>query len=247
MSRQPRLLITRPADDAEPLTRLLRGMGIECLLEPMLTIVHEPGPAPDLRDVQALLMTSANGARAFAARSGDRRLPVLAVGDATAQAARHAGFTGVSSAGGNVDDLSRLVVARLDPAQGMLLHVAGSRVAGDLATRLAAAGFTYRREALYRAETAQSLSAATTAAIAAGTIDGVLFFSPRTAATFVRLLERGGVMAEVARMDAFCLSAVVAEAARRAPWRRLLVAERPDQDSLLLIVQATVSDDSTGR
>ncbi len=247
MSNRQRLLITRPTDDAEPLTRLLRGMGFECLVEPMLTIVHEPGPAPDLTGVQALLMTSANGARAFASRSSERRLPVLAVGNATAQAARQAGFAQVDSAGGDVDDLSRLVRARLDPVAGVLLHVAGSRVAGDLATQLADAGFAYRREALYRAETAQGLSAATIAVMTAGIIHGVLFFSPRTAATFVRLLDKAGVMAMVARMDAFCLSPAVAEATRPAPWRRSMVAERPDQDSLLLTVQAAVSDEPARR
>lgn len=247
MSNRRRLLITRPADDAEPLSRLLQGMGVESLVEPMLTIVHEPGPAPDLRGVQALLMTSANGVRAFAARSSERRLPALAVGDATAQAARQAGFVQVDSAGGNVDDLCRLARVRLDPAAGALLHVAGSRVAGDLAGQLATAGFAYRREVLYRAETAQALSAEAITAMSAGAIEGVLFFSPRTATTFVRLLDKAGVVAVVARMDAYCLSPAVAEAARRAPWRRSVVAERPDQESLLLTVQAAVSGEPTRR
>ena len=231
------VLVTRPVEDAEPLIRLLAETGIVGLPEPMLTIVAEASAPPDLDGVQALLMTSANGVRAFAARSAERSLPLLAVGDATARAAREAGFTTVASAGGDVEDLARLAVARLDPAGGVVLHVAGSRVAGDLAGRLAEAGFDCRRTVLYRAETAQRLSPAATAAIAERRLDGVLFFSPRTATTFVRLIERAGLVAAAVGMDAFCLSPAVAEAARVLRWRRVVIAERPDQDSLLAAIQ----------
>ncbi len=247
MSRRRCLMITRPAEDAEPLIRALHDRGFESLLEPMLSIVAEPGPAPDLVGVQALLMTSANGVRAFANRTRDRNLPVLAVGDATAQAARDAGFARVKSAGGTVDDLARLAIGHLRPPDGALLHIAGTRVAGDLAQLLVAAGFVCRRDVLYRAETALDLTLAAIQALAAGTVDGVLFFSPRTATTFVRLMAKAGVTASAARIDAFCLSPAVAEAAGGAPWRRSLVALRPDQVSLLATIQAAVTDEFTSR
>src|SRR5258708_37900290 len=96
--------------------------------------------APLPRDgVQALLFTSANGARAGAAATARRDIPVFAVGDATAATARKLGFAEVASAGGAVDDLAALVEGRLDPAHGTLLHAAGSALAGDLGTRLARA------------------------------------------------------------------------------------------------------------
>ena len=42
--------------------------------------------------------------------------------------------------GHDVDDLARLVMDRLPPRDGPLLHVAGTKVAGDLAGLLAAGG-----------------------------------------------------------------------------------------------------------
>src|SRR5690606_18555276 len=114
-------------------------------------------------------------------------LPVYAVGDATAQAARAAGFDTVESAGGDVVALAALVAERLSPGGGSLLHVAGSQTAGDLAGRLSALGFTVHREALYEARQAQALSAETAAALRQGTIDAAAFFSPRTASAFVTL------------------------------------------------------------
>ena len=80
-----RLLITRPREDGEPLAALLNERGFETILDPMMTIVDIDAPEMDLSGIQALLMTSANGVRAFARREEDRQTPVYVVGDASAQ------------------------------------------------------------------------------------------------------------------------------------------------------------------
>ena len=90
-----RALVTRPEEDARAIAAELRAQGIETILAPMLSIVQRRDPKIDLSGIQALLFTSANGVRAFAAASGARDLPVFAVGDATAGAARNAGFKNV--------------------------------------------------------------------------------------------------------------------------------------------------------
>ena len=149
------------------------------------------GPPLDLEGVQALLCTSANGVRATAARTTGRDLPVLAVGDATARAARDEGFAQVESARGDVESLARLAKARLDPAAGRLFHAAGSAVAGDLAGDLGSAGFRVERHVLYAAEPVHRTGPDTAEGLYAGTIDAVLFFSPRTAQSFVKVVLGG--------------------------------------------------------
>src|SRR5580658_9862868 len=111
-------LITRPRDEAEALAALLARRGIEAVIEPMIEIVERGAALPDLVGVQAILCTSANGVRALAQASGERGVPVFAVGDATAREACAAGFRAVDSAGGNVEDLARLVARRLRPVDG---------------------------------------------------------------------------------------------------------------------------------
>ncbi len=182
-------LITRPVEDAAPLAAAVSARGIAPLIEPLLEIRHMPDAAPDLAGIQALLFTSANGARAFAAAAPRRDLKVFAVGDRTAQTAQALGFADVESAGGDVADLADLVRSRLAPAGGALLHAAGSVTAGDLAARLGAAGFEVRRAVLYAAEPVGALSAATAAALREGAVDLAFFFSPRTASSFVNLIE----------------------------------------------------------
>src|SRR4029077_12430516 len=97
------------------------------------------------------------------------------------------GFATVVIAGGNVEDLAARVIASLKPADGALIHAAGSVTAGDLAGLLGAAGFTLRRAVLYEAVAADELSNAARMALERGEIGAAMFFSPRNAATFVRL------------------------------------------------------------
>lgn len=233
-----RVLVTRPRPDAEHVAAQLATRGIRAVVEPMLEIVVLPGEPVAQEDSQAILFTSANGVRALVKRNGGAlaplsALPVFAVGDATANAARGAGFHQVESAAGDVAALAALVMTRLSPRAGSLLHVAGSEIAGDLSGRLTAGGFAVRRCAIYQARKTRTLSAATVDALQAGAIDAVTFFSPRTAAAFVTLARAAGVAPHLSRIDAVCLSEAVAAAARTASWRAVVVAPRPEQEALL--------------
>jgi len=230
-------LVTRPAEDAAPLAEALKTRGIAVLSEPLLTIKPKPDVAIDLSGVQALLFTSANGARAFAASSPERELRALAVGDGTADALRSLGFARIDSANGDVHDLERLAKDKLDPAKGRLLHPAGTNVAGDLAGRLSVAGFRVERLALYDAEPAEALSETARSEIAAGRVDWVLIFSPRTAETFVAVMTRAGLADAASRMVLVALSDAVAKAAS-LPFARVVVARAPNEEGLLASLDA---------
>ncbi len=226
-------MITRPRSEAVALAAALAERRIDTLIEPMLDVAYYDMPAPDLAGVQALLYTSANGVRAFARISRERHLPVFAVGDATAARARAEGFLRVKSAGGNLGDLVRLTAERLRADAGRLLHVSGSTVAGDLAGELSRRGFAVERIALYDARPATALSAEAAAALRAGRIGFALFFSPRTAQVFVRLIAEADLAAALRRVFAMSISAAADAALSPLPFRRRLIAERPDQGSLL--------------
>lgn len=227
-------LLTRPERDARETARRLREYGHEAVLVPLLEISELPGDPLDLAGVQALIATSANGVRAFVTRQGGppAGLRVLCVGDATARAAQQSGLYDVISADGDVGDLARLAGDRLDPPAGALLHVAGSKVAGELAGMLVALGFTYRREVIYDAKTADVLPGDAARAIRDGTVEGVLLYSPRTARTFDRLVTGAGLRDACAGIDAHCLSANVADAAG-GPWRAVHIARHPTEDDLI--------------
>ena len=249
MAKTPiQALITRPEEDAATLADALRQRGVEVSIEPLLSIRTLPGVAIDLEGVQALLFTSSNGVRAFAELSQRRDMPCFTVGDATAAAARSAGFARVESAGGDVRDLARLVSEKLQPAGGLLFHAAASAVAGDLAAAVEGAGFGLRRAVIYEAKPAERLADETLRRLADGAIDWVLFFSPRTAQTFVKLIEatpvadRLRLAGGIARTEALCLSPAVADAVQKLAWRSVLSALRPDLPGMLQLVDATLAE-----
>src|SRR5688572_2030116 len=235
-----RILITRPIEDARPLADALEERGIAVLIEPLLEIRHLDDAEIDLTGVQALLFTSANGVRAFAALSPRRDLKVFTVGDGSADAARQAGFATVESAKGDVEALAALVVDRLKAEDGTLFHAAGTVTASDLKTRLEGLGYQVRRAQLYEAKIATALSTETRANLTLGGIDAVLLFSPRTAATFADLWRTAG-SPSLGRIHALCLSAAVAREIGSLGWAAVEIADRPDLPSMLALVDAAQS------
>ncbi|HEY7989926.1 MAG TPA: uroporphyrinogen-III synthase [Stellaceae bacterium] len=238
-------LVTRPRDDAATVAAALTARGIEPILAPLLHIEPEPDGTARLggalAGVQALLFTSANGVRAFAQASHRFELPAYCVGEASAAAARIAGFRAVASADGNVADLAELAAARLAPGNGALLHVAASVVAGDLAGALETKDFTVRRVALYRAVEAKRFPDEIAALLRAGEVALALFFSPRTAELFVRLARAAGLTEHCGKMIAICLSQNVAAALEGVRWRRIAVARAPTLDALLAVLDETMA------
>ena len=235
----PRLLLTRPREDSRALAEVLAQRGVGALIEPMMTIRIDERARLDLSGVQAILLTSANGARALASAAPEeaaRRVPVFSVGCATAQAARDAGFGTVTAADGDVDALAALAAARLRPDAGRLVHVAGRVSTGDLAARLSAAGFEVERVPLYDAVAVGALSPPARQALEAQTLAGVALFSPRTARLFAKLLRESGLEATARALTAFCLSQAVAVAVETLSWKRVCVAARPRQEALVACV-----------
>jgi len=234
-----RLLVTRPEPDARRTAARLSAWGHEVRIASLLDI--EAIPAADLGAPpwQAVLMTSANAARAMAAHSRFqelRSLPVLAVGETTAEAARAAGFADVTSAGGHAGDLAALAGRRC--AKGMpLLYLAGSDRARDMAAELAPCGLQVRTVEIYRAHAAQQFPPELLAAVGAGDLDGVLHFSRRSAEIFVRCAERAALLsAAVLSPLHFCISPQAAEPLARAGAPGIRIARQPDEDALVALV-----------
>jgi uroporphyrinogen-III synthase len=225
------VLITRPRDDAAMLASELEARGHSTLVEPLLTIEPIRCASLNLDGVQAIVLTSANAVPALDGTITP--LPVFVVGEATAAAARRAGLSDLRVAAGDASSLARMIREQCRPAGGALLHLCGAEVRPGLAEQLAAAGFALRRQPVYRAVAASTLSPGVIEALRREVIDAVLLFSPRTAAIFAELVARHDLAGCLGRTDAICLSAAVAEPCRRLVWRAVRVATRPELEMLL--------------
>ena len=232
-----RLVITRPQEDAEVLADELSVMGVESLIAPVLSIELFELETPDLTGVQALLLTSANGVKAFTHLSKERQIPIFAVGHASASAAHKFGFKNIESADGDVENLADLVCKKLDSRNGAVLHIAGTMIAGDLAGILGHSGFDYQRVQLYHAREISDFPPHCLVAIKDALVDGVVLYSPRTARAFVDLLIKAGLVDFTRQLLVFCLSEAVAAKINAYEWARVVVAEKPDQVALLKSVR----------
>ncbi len=156
-----RLLVTRPEPDALKLRAALEELGHEATVEPLLQVSFENCDAVDFEGVQAVIATSRNALRALRshpARGVARALPLFAVGKATAEAARALGFGTVVTGAGTVHELVTHIVSVADPANGLLLHLAGDRLAGDLKGELEQQGFRVLQPVVYRTAAISSFS-----------------------------------------------------------------------------------------
>lgn len=216
-----RVWITRAQPGAARTAARLTALGFQPLVAPLLTIrplSEALKAAPDFATVAALAFTSPNGVAAFAALTpGLRALPVFAVGDATAEAAREAGFADARSAAGDIHALARLIAAT--PLDGLILAPGAREPAGDLLALLP--DRTVQRLPVYAAEE--------TGAAPPADFDAILLHSPRAARAFARIAKP-----EIAANRlAICISAAAAAPLAALSFAEIRTADAPDETSIL--------------
>ncbi len=233
-----RLLVTRPEPDGAHTAAQLRARGFEVLLAPLLRVETIGDAALGPGPWGALTITSTNAARAVAQhpRRGELLpLPLFAVGQRSAEAARDAGFGNVLSADGNANALAGSIAANL-PRNSPVLYLAGEDRAGDLAAALATQGIAVQTVTVYRALQAAAFPPDVRAALAGGEIDGVLHFSRRSAAAFLHCSERAGIGAQALAATHYCLSRQGADPLVAAGARTIAIAPRPDEAALVALI-----------
>jgi uroporphyrinogen-III synthase len=235
-----RLLVTRPEPDALKLGAVLEEVGHEATIEPLLSLSFEDAEPIEFDGAQALIATSRNALRALKASpvlAEARQLPMFAVGNATAADARALGFATVVTGAGTAAELVAHIVSALDPAAGLLVHLAGDTVTANLARELEAHGFRLVQPVVYRMLPATTFSEDTVEQLAMGEIEGVILMSPRTAAVYVALIRKHHLAAVVRGLPHFCLSAAVARRLQPLGAVPTHVPEAPRLEEVLALIE----------
>ena len=233
-----RLLVTRPEADAAREAETLAARGHQAILAPLLKIEFARDVPLDFAGVQALIVTSRNALRAMASRrelADARKIPLFAVGEATARAARDNGFASVTTGPGTAEELAELIAATLQAKHGPLVHLAGETLAFDLKWRLEANGFILRQPVLYRARPAEQLPAQALNLLKSGKVDGAILLSPLTARTFALLIDKHGVVTQGRRLVCYCLSQAVAEVLSVLGFEVRVAARAREEEVLALV------------
>jgi uroporphyrinogen-III synthase len=233
------VLVTRPSPDDEATAEALRARGFEVLRAPMLRF--EAVPFQDDVDATygAVMVTSANALRAVAPHlAGSRllKLPLFAVGENTAAAARDAGFGDVIVSKGDAGALRDLVLASAKSKQlkktAPLLYLAGADLARDLAGEIGEKGFAVVTQTTYRMVPVPSLPREICDAFVAHEIEAVLHYSRRSARAFLEAARSGGVEVSALALPQCCISAGVATVLRDAGASQVAAAASPEEKAL---------------
>jgi uroporphyrinogen-III synthase len=231
------VLLTRPLKESEAYAQELQGLGFETMIAPMLELAPQDFEMPEFQRYKALIFTSGNGVRFFAARTDRRDLRVFTVGDQTREAALEAGFTHVSSAGGAGADLVDLIArSKLDQTRP-LLHVRGYHTALPIHIMLQERGYRVDLCVVYKAETVPDFSPDCLSALREGKIAAIPFFSKRTAENFLHLIQKHGLEQHLSSINALSIGARVLECVQSYPWRGTYVSDQPDKASMTQLLQ----------
>jgi len=230
------MLVTRPEPDASDTIARLSALDIEAVSLPLMVRAALKTSLPDAKGFAALALTSANALRTLAERNAIAPflgLRVFAVGDKTAEAAHAAGFEDVVSTGGTLAHLIEYIMhAKLS---GPVFYPAARHQSGDLAKSLAPFGVMVVTARIYEMRTVTALADEVLAAIEADRYAAALFYSRRTAETFVKLTA-GRLGRKVrARLGMLCLSEQVAEPLIGGHFVRIGLPDHPSEEAMMAL------------
>lgn len=241
------ILVTRPQPDNTSTATALRARGFEVLAAPTLRFEKVMLSIDADADFGAVVVTSANALRALADQPMQPtllRLPLFAVGDRTAEAARNLGFARVISAEGDAAALRDLLMesskSKVLNKDRPLLYLAGADLARDLAGELGARGFTVVTQTTYRMMPVADLPHDVSAAFAAGKVEAVLHYSRRSARAFFQAAGLSGVEIAALAVPHYCLSAAVGTIAHDAGASQVVVAQTPDENALFAALDRAI-------
>lgn len=213
-------IVLRPEPGNARTAERLEHAGIVAIRQPLFAVAPVAWTPPDPRHFEALMLTSANAVRhAGAGLDALRDLPVIAVGSATATAARAAGLRVVLTGSG---DAAALLAEARRYGLTRPLHLAGRDRTGP--------GDTITVYASDRLPIPPGVAAGWEGRLA-------LLHSPRAARRFAELVERDG--ADRAGIGVAALSPAVLHAAGSG-WAVVAAAALPSDAALVALVTSLI-------
>jgi uroporphyrinogen-III synthase len=208
-----RVLVLRPEPGASATIKRARALGLEPVGVPLFEVEPLPWEAPAPGAFDGLLLTSANAVRHGGAELLKLRgLEVYAVGDATAEATREAGFDIAATGEAGIDRL----LASIEPALNLLHPCAEDRREAPQARQRILSIPVYRAKTVEAPELAAARGAV------------LLVHSPRAARRLAELTSDRASIAIAA------ISAAAAEAVGDG-WESVEAAPEPNDDALLAL------------
>lgn len=233
-----RVVVTRPEISARQTARKLQALGHEPVLLPLAKAIHHPDMAERALETPhaALAVTSAEAIRMLSslAKRPSPDFLVYAVGAATAEVARKAGFDNIRTGPGTGAELAEMVAGDASTFHAPLLYLAGTPRSAKFEERLRAGNIPFATAEIYEMaqvphdpETMRSLLVTSPA-------EAVLLYSKETARIFFELAAPFAQSFGETRF--FCLSDNVAHGVPHEFHGNIMIARHPDEEGLFALL-----------
>tara|TARA_R110002012_G_scaffold27229_7_gene87587 strand:- start:6209 stop:6973 length:765 start_codon:yes stop_codon:yes gene_type:complete len=251
-----RVLVTRPQPGADRTAARLSQLGHEAVVMPLFeaSVTASMDDLPTATEIGGLIATSARAFDMFGnqsvSESGYSGITVYAVGAATAQAARDAGFAHVHEGGGTAEALLQELVCDLATVSSgadrtcspdsatPLIYLAGVPRTPMIEAGLSAHQVSHRVVECYKMNKISYSTDIVKTDILSPAPDVVLIYSANAARAFCELASTGSFDEVIESAHFLCLSAPIAAELPLGWQPRVTVAKRPDKDSLLALLSA---------
>ncbi|AIK96923.1 uroporphyrinogen-III synthase [Candidatus Odyssella acanthamoebae] len=214
------VLLTRPEEDCQELkTKLI----VPTISSPLLKVTQKVKRITLPEGVTDLIATSARVFEMITNIKSMVATPVWCVGEATAAAAKAAGFNTIFQVNRSAQEILERIVNECPKESSHFAHIGGSVVHVDLAEALVKLGFKADRIIIYETEAAQSLSPEAETIMQAGLVQQIPFFSLRTAEVFIDIAKKSEWADKLGRVTALAHSEAIARSLRQISWKEVIV------------------------
>ncbi|MBR0554154.1 uroporphyrinogen-III synthase [Ciceribacter sp. L1K23] len=249
-----RVLVTRPKPAAARTAARLRELGHDAVTMPLSAARHFPESISQVlsKPASGLVVTSAEALRAIG-QTGDlvsiwKKLPIFAVGAATAQEAQALQFENVIAGNGDGALLAEIISSHAagEALGAPLLYLAGTPRAQSLEQALREAAIPFEVCECYRMDAVQPSLDEQLRLLRGRRPDAVLHYSSESLRRFMEL--QAIVEAPQLALDIvpYCLSRVIAEKLPGELYVRAKIAPNPSEESLLSLLSPAGSRPRSG-
>jgi uroporphyrinogen-III synthase len=231
-----RLILTRPIDDSLYLASIMKSKDHDFLIDPMLEIEFIDNNF-DTEEFNCFILTSRYAAHSLLKIYNINKLKnkiFFCIGVATRNILANSGFKNIHHANGTSEDLLK-IITNFSRKDNKFLYIRGVDINCDICKILNNSGIYVREEVTYKANPASALSRETVSAIDGNNIDGIIFYSKRTAEIFIDLIKINKLSNKTSIICAYCLSEDIAGILREFNME-VKVAKYPMNDEIIRLI-----------
>jgi uroporphyrinogen-III synthase len=200
----------------------------------MFNIVPISNEKIKIKNHDALIVTSKNALYSLeiSAQDIDKTKPLFTVGSETARLAKTLGYSSVFDAKGDVNKLEDLIQRPQFKDITNMIYLRGQTISRPLSI----SEKQISEHIVYQAKPVATFSDELLSALDNSKLDAVLFFSLRTADTFLNLINKYERTHTLRQISALCISNKLLSCIDESQWHDVRIAKSPNKDCMLMLL-----------